>query len=214
MIVHRCKQYSDEWWEVRRGIATASEAKRIVTPKDWKFAAAARKYAFELIAQEYDHDYGNKQEYVTASMRNGRILEPQSRRFYEFETGCDVEEVGFVTTDDKHFGCSPDGLCGDDGGAEFKNPDPSTHVEWLWNGVVPPEHLPQVHWSLVVTGREWWDFMSHYSGLPPLLVRTYRDERTEKLAEHMETFWAMLQEMRAKIHPYTPVSGERVEAYF
>ena len=36
--------------------------------------------------------------------------EPEARELYEFLRSVDVEEVGFITTDDGTAGCSPDGL--------------------------------------------------------------------------------------------------------
>lgn len=214
MIVHTCKQYSEDWYRVRRGVPTASEAGRIVTPARWQLSSQAEAYACELVSQEYDHDYGPRDEYVTAAMRNGRILEPASRRFYEYETNRDVTEVGFCTTDDGRFGCSPDGLCGDDGGLELKNPTAATHVKWLVNGGVPSEYLPQIHFSLLVTRRKWWDFMSFYAGLPPLLVRVEPDEKTVQLAEVLEAFWLTLSSIRQQVQPYTPTVGAKVESYF
>jgi len=218
MIVHDCRQYSAEWFNVRRGVPTASEATRIVTPAKWQVSSQAEAYACELVAQEYDHDYGQQDEYITAAMRNGRILEPASRRFYEFETNCDVTEVGFCMTDDGRFGCSPDALCGDEGGLELKNPKAATHVKWLVDGVVPAEYLPQVHFSLLVTQRQWWDFMSFYAGLPPLLVRVYPDEKTLKLAEALESFWKLLSDIRTKVQPFVPelatTNGVVAESYF
>lgn len=218
MKVHNCSQYSPEWWEVRRGVPTASEATKIITPAKWQLSSQAEGYACDLVAQHYDHDYGPQDEYITAAMRNGRIKEPASRRFYEFETNRDVVEVGFVTTDDGRFGCSPDALCGDDGGLELKNPTAATHVRWLCAGVVPPEYLPQVHFSLLVTKREWWDFMSYYAGLPPLLLRVVPDDKTLKLAEALESFWEIYQGVKAKVQPYVPdlavSNGAALQPYF
>src|SRR5262249_4377321 len=143
--------------------------------------------------------------------------EPEARRYYEFETGSDVREVGFCMSDCGRFGCSPDGLVGDDGGLELKHPKAATQIKYLDAGVVPPKYLPQVHFSLFVTRREWWDFMSYYPGLRPLLVRTVPDERTVKMAEAMEKLWVMLTKLRDKIEASgDPVAATREpqESYF
>lgn len=198
-IIHDCPQYSPEYWAVRRGVPTASNASRIITPAKAVMSSQAEAYACELIAEKYDAYYGIQDEYVTAAMKNGTIMEPEARRFYEFEMNCDVQQVGFVLTDDGRFGCSPDGLVGEDGGLELKSPTTATHVRYLIKGGVPLEYLPQIHWSLIVTGRKFWSFMSYCPGLPPLLVRVEPDEFTEKLRACMEEFWALYQELDRKV---------------
>jgi hypothetical protein len=71
--------------------------------------------------------------------------------------------------------CSPDGLCGNDGGLELKCPGIAKHVEYLIGGGCPDEYFHQVQGCLYVTGRAWWDFMSYYPGLPLFLVRCLPD---------------------------------------
>ncbi len=199
MILVDCKQYDDRWWEERRGRPSASNFHRILTPKKWEFAAAVEKYAIDLIAELYDWNYGPQDEYQTAAMRNGTILEPEARRYYEFRTDAIVDHVGCCLTDDKRFLCSPDGLVGDDGGLEAKCPIAATQIRWLLDGGLPAEHKAQVHGGLIVTGRKWWDFLSHCPGLPPILIRVEPDKDTEKLAAALDDFWDLYQVMLAQI---------------
>lgn len=166
----------------------------------WSYTpTGAQSYVCQLIADDADPNYGHAEEYVSRAMAMGSYLEPEARRFYEFSRGEKVTEVGFCTTDDGRFGCSPDGLVGDDGGIECKSPHHKTQVKWLLAGVVPPEHLAQCHGCILVTGRSYWDFLSYCPPLPELLVRVERDERTEALAKHLETFHAEYAKARAKI---------------
>jgi hypothetical protein len=215
MRIIECDQYSPEWWDARCGIPTASCADKIITSVKGDLSSSAPKYACELIAQKYDAGYGVVEPHVTSAMRNGRIMEPESRRFYELERDCDVTPVGFCVTDDGRFGASPDALCGDDGSLELKNPTARVQVEYLVNGKLPDDYKPQLHFQLLVTQRKWVDFMSYHPGLPPLLLRVYPDEYTLKVARAMESFWKLYQELRAKItgagdpvaanrEPYTP----------
>lgn len=199
MQVFDFPQYSPQWWAIRRGVPTGSNADRVIMPKKAQLSSQAEGYACDLIAEKYDAYYGQQDEYVTAAMKNGTIMEPESRRFYEFTRDCEVQQVGFVLTDDGRFGCSPDSLVGDDGGLELKNPKTSTHVRYLNNGGLPDEYRPQCHWFLVVTGRAWIDFMSYSPGLPHLLVRVEPDDYTEKLRGCMEQFWELYQRLDAKI---------------
>ena len=188
-------QYSPPWWTVRRGVPTASVFDKIITPVKGELSRSAVDYAHQLIADQYDPDYGVIEDYVSAAMKNGTMMEPEARRFYAFERGYDVQQVGFCTTDDGRFGCSPDGLVGDDGGLELKSPAPKTQVAYLLDGVLPTDYKPQVHGALIITGRKWWDFMSYVPGFPPLLVRVEPDDYTEKVRKALGDFWPLYQAM-------------------
>lgn len=199
MIVHNCKQYSEEWWAVRRGVPTASSAKKIITPAKGDLSKSAETYACELIAELYDHDYGPRDEFATSAMRNGTIMEPEARRYFEFETGTTVKQVGFCMTDDKRFGASPDGLCDDEAVLELKSPQCATQIRYLLDGGLPDEYRPQCHWHLMVTGRPVCWFLSYYPGLPHLLVKVEPDAYTEKVAKAADEFWDLLQNMKRQI---------------
>lgn len=202
MIRHDCPQYSPEWWEVRRGVPTASNFSRIVTPANGEFSSQAEAYAADLVAELYDTDYGvPKNEYETAAMKNGTIMEPEARNYLAFRLDAEIDQVGFCKRDADDFGCSPDGLIGDDGALEIKCPTPGVMVRWLIDGVLPTEHRPQVHGHLLVTGRAYCYFLAYRPGFPKLLVKVEPDAYTEKLAGHLATFWCMYQEMRNKIEP-------------
>jgi hypothetical protein len=192
-------QYSDEWWAIRRGVPSASCADQLITPAKGEPSKSMVGYAHQLIADTFDGDYGKVSEFATAAMLNGTIMEPEARRFYEFERECDARQVGFCLDDDGRFGCSPDSLVGEDGVLELKNPTAKTHVGYLLNGGLPDAYKPQVHFQLIVTGRAWCDFMSYRPGFPKLLVRVEPDAFTEKLRAAMAEFWPMYQGLLAKI---------------
>lgn len=195
-------QYSREWWEVRRGVPTASEFHRVMTPKKMEYAAGARTYAIELVADFYDAHYGQRDgdRRTSNAMESGTQFEPESRRCYEFARDVKVEPVGFMLGgDEDRLGASPDGLVGSDGVLECKNPTPSKHLAWLIGGVVPEEHKAQVHGQLIVSGRAWCDFISYCPGLPPLIVRTEPDEYTDTLRDHLAQFWADYQTVKAEV---------------
>lgn len=194
MTVIDCEQYSDAWWSAHRGVPTASRFAKIVTPKLARYSASAAELICRLIAEtlttEPLADQGAPESYA---IRRGNQLEPEARRWYEFECGLDVRQVGLCLTDDGRFGCSPDGLVGEDGGLELKCPLPATHVAYLLEGKVPDDYMPQVHGSLIVTGRKWWEFVSYCPGLPSLRVRVTPTDYTRKLELALEQFWADYQ---------------------
>ena len=199
MKIIDCQQYTPEWWLARRGLPTASVASRIITPAKGEYSKSADGLICELLAQQYDPSYGVYDDYQTAAMKNGSLLEPEARRFYEFHRNADVIQVGFCTTDDGTAGCSPDGLIGDDGLLEIKSPEAKTQVAYLLGGGLPAEYKPQVHWHLAVTGRAWCDFISYSRGLPPLLLRIVPDDYTKQVRAHMARFVAELAEAREKL---------------
>jgi hypothetical protein len=120
---------------------------------DWSMTAL--DYAFKLAVERISGEPLD-QGFETWSMRRGHELEPDARMEHEMQTGLIVQEAGFVTTDDGAFGCSADGLVGEDGGAEYKcfvAPEKlrSFHIDNDASDV-----FDQVQGCMWVTGRKWW----------------------------------------------------------
>ena len=206
MRVVDCKQGSPEWFNVRAGIPTASEFGRLLTPKKLQFSeAGSRSYACELIAARLMGGAPEGVEsYGTRAMQYGTDTEPEARAFYTLDRDTDVEQVGFCLSDDGLIGCSPDGLVGDDGGLELKCPLMKTHISYLIDGGLPDAYKAQVHGSMIVTGRSWWDFMSYAYGAPPLLVRVEPDDYTDALREAIEAFHPIYQDMWQTVSALLP----------
>lgn len=190
------EQGSPEWYAARLGVPTASEFGSIITPKRGEYASAADTYINQLIDERMRPQAGESFGGNRHTQR-GKDLEPEAREYYAFEQDVVPQQVGFILNDAGTLGCSPDSLIGKTGGLEIKCPDGPTHVKWLRAGVVPDEHKPQVHGSLIITGREWWDFLSFCPGYEPLLVRVTPDGFTEKLQAHLDRFLTEYQAARA-----------------
>ena len=174
MITLDCEQGSEEWLAARMGVPSASNFRKIL-PSNMKLSTQAPGYRHTLLAELL----GVRAElYQNDAMKRGTELEPEARETYEFVTGATVEQVGFCWRDDGRIGCSPDGLIGEDGGLEIKCPMAHTHVAYLLRGECPHDYYPQVQGAMYVcgSGRQWWDFMSYYPGLPPMIVRVERDD--------------------------------------
>lgn len=187
MQILTCEQRSPEWYAARRGVPTASEFGSIITPKKREYAAAADTYINQLIDEAVRPDAG--QAFTgNRHTERGVLLEDDARELYAFEHDVVPQQVGFILNDAGTLGCSPDSLIGKPGGLEIKCPDGPTHVKWLRAGGVPDEHKPQVHGCLIITEREWWDFMSYCPGYSPLVVRVTRDGFTDKLQEYLDRF--------------------------
>jgi hypothetical protein len=65
---------------------------------------------------------------------------------------------------------------GDKGLIEIKSKLPHLHLDVLLSGEVPKEHMAQIQGGLLVSGREWCDFVSYCPDLPLFVKRVYRDE--------------------------------------
>jgi len=205
MIVHNCAQYSPEWWQLRMGVPTASAFDRIQTPGG-KPSAQAEGYIDDLIAETLcpTAPFFTERSGHTAAMRNGINMEPEARRFFELAHDGSVRQVGFITTNDKRFGCSPDFLTADDCPGELKCPEPSTHVGYYRKGVLPAQYRPQAHGHLIVTGAPVCYFMSYSPGtVPPLIVEVREDEYTAKLRAALDQFWEDYQDALFKIRQRT-----------
>ena len=147
-----------------------------------------RKTYFRMKLAELLTGVAIQDNYVSREMKEGLEREPLARAAYETQEGVMVEQIGFAMHDTiARYGCSPDGLIGDKGGLELKSPKAGTHLQWIMDGVIPEEHLPQVRSGLSVTKREWWDFASFNPEVPkPLRLMVIRLTRAEANLEPLE----------------------------
>lgn len=197
-------QGSEQWDNERRIRPTASRFKEIVTPKTGELSASAKAYAVELVTQTKFRANPDPADKWTGNAHtdNGHAREDDAAKEFERLTGHRTKKVGFVTDDSGFFGCSPDRLLIDyPAGGELKCPMSKTHAGWLLAGGLPPEHAPQVHGSMFVTGFREWFFLSHFPGLPPHLVHVKWSSYTDKLARAMEDFAILYNETRDKLLP-------------
>ena len=201
MIVHpQMQQQSEEWFRVRKGRPTASNASRILTPTG-KDSSQWDSFAIELTAEclrpdELPAFLGN------ANTDRGNELEAEARQTFAEIMGLDVTQVGFVTCDRGFIGCSPDGLIYRDGepvaGLELKCPLAKNHLAYLVEGGVPPEYRPQVHFSMSLTGLPWY-FMSYCPGMRPHIALAHPDEYTAKMQDAVERFVIYYAARRAEL---------------
>ena len=196
---HHVEQGSGEWVALRIGKPTASQFHKIITPKKLEFSTQARHYAFFLIAEELMHESLNPLDNLEWIAR-GKELEPQALKMYEYDQEVTTAPIGFVTTDDGRIGASPDRLLVDRPAAlELKCPAPHTHLEYLIDGF-GADYITQVQGQAYVGEFEFVDRYSFHPRMPSALVRTYRDESfIRKLADHLERFCDMLDELREQV---------------
>lgn len=188
MKVIQCVQRSPEWWLARRGLPTASDFDKILTPATLKPSVSQGKFICELIAQKFASVYPDTDGYVSPAMQNGIDTEDDARNWYEFQEDVDVQQVGLCVSDCERYGCSPDGLIGDEGCLELKCPSLETQAKYLLEGGLPREYRCQCHGQLIVTGRKWIDFVSFCPGLPTHKFRVEPDSFTDALANELDAF--------------------------
>lgn len=186
-------QGSEEWHAARCGLLTASEMKLILTPT-LKVANndKTRAHMWELLSQRIS-GYVEPQ-YVGNEMLRGIDDEFEARKIYA-EEFAPVETAGFVTNDKWGFtlGYSPDGLVGDAGLIECKSRRQKFQIQTIANDEVPEDFWLQVQTGLLVTGREWIDFVSYSGGLP-LFVK-----RVEPCAKTQDAIVAAATEFHEKL---------------
>lgn len=197
-IITGIEQGTEEWLQMRLGVATASKFKDVMAGGAGKTRTAyLYQLAAELITGEREESYSNKY------MEWGTENEPAARAMYELESGNEVVEVAFIKYSD-YIGCSPDGLVGNDGLTEYKCPKTTTQIETFLSGKMPTGHKPQVQGNIWIAEREWCDFVSfdpRIDGASSLFIeRQYRDDDyIKKLEQACDKFVNELLETIEKL---------------
>jgi hypothetical protein len=173
-------QGTSEWFAVRMGIPTASEFDTVCVTKGrgpGGISLTRQKYMRQLAAEIIT---GVPMEnYQNGDMQRGKEHEEADIARYAFATGVEVQKIGFLRRG--KMGCSPDGLVGNDGMVESKSKAPHLMIEILETQEIPGEHMKQLYGHLLVSQREWVDWLASWPGLPQFKQRVFRDER--KIAE-------------------------------
>lgn len=184
------EQGSEEWFELRRGLATGSHFADVMakgrggeestTRRNYKMRLALEIVTGQVVPEAFT---GNKHT------ERGKEMEPFARMAYESITGEIVTEVPFIRHKFLQAGVSPDGLVGDDGLVEFKCPIPSIHWEYinLAQGTPPAEYKWQVYGEMWVAERQWNDFVSYCEAMPePLRTHIIRVPRNEAVIAELD----------------------------
>lgn len=189
MKIHNIDQNSLEWYQLRAGKVTASGADALLTPL---FKVKEGKGPFTYLCEKVSEGYGEiLPQFSSWESEHGKILEDEARKWYAFEFNEKLHDAGFCEGDDGRCGCSPDALIGEEGGLELKCPQGTNHVRYLLDGVLPEDYAVQVHFSLFVTGRKWWKFVSYHRKFAPFVLTVQRDEaKCAKIKEALADFYA------------------------
>jgi hypothetical protein len=195
----------DEWLRKRLGKITCSKFGDLMgsgRSKDALFTTAGYTYLRRIVAERFGSWYS-----VSAkSMDWGNENESKAIAEYanRFEWDVDSTPFQYFAYDDD-IGGTPDGLVGGSGCIEVKCPfDPAVHVNTLLTKEVPSDYEWQVVGHLLVTGRDWCDFISfdpRMEGKHRLcVIRVERSEaRIELLKKRLEVAVGVVKEMVERI---------------
>lgn len=213
-IYEDLEQGSDEWFEARRGLMTASEMKFLVTPAKLELAKneKVKMHVYELAAQRISGYV--EPSYIGEEMMRGWDDEIDALEIYA-DNYAEVQDVGFITNDKWGFtiGYSPDSLVGEDGQVEAKSRRQKFQIQTITEGVPPKEHLIQLQTGLLVSERKWCDYISYSAGLPMYTIRVWPDEKIQtaileaatsfekQIEEKMQSFKTKLVSEKEKLIP-------------
>jgi len=169
------QQGTPEWHQLRLGKVTASRVADILAKTKSGPSASRGNYLIELALQRVTKTI--QESYQNEAMQWGTQTEPQARVAYEVKTGNFVDQIAFVDHPTiVGFGCSPDGLVGNDGLIEIKCPNSATHWGYIKDNAPSNKYIIQMQAQMAVTGAKWCDFVSFDPRMP---------ERSQLLVVHV-----------------------------
>lgn len=189
--VSNAEQGTEQWHLDRLGNATGSRFQDVIAKTRSGYSTSRKNYAVELALEIIT---GTRQDfYKSSAMEWGTETEPVARLEYELITGNEVEETGFWKHDILPIGASPDGLVNKNGLLEIKCPNSATHLETLISGKVPRQYIAQVQGQLLITERDWADFVSYDPRMPEnakiKIIHVERDDEfIKELIYELEEF--------------------------
>lgn len=195
MRISNHKQGTEEWLMERKGIPTASEFAPFMIQSTKAAVAARRKYIAEKLTESMEGDSFEQEAYAKAAaylendpwIRRGKELEPMARQKLCKVLDKDIVETGLIFHSSNAFAGSPDGLVMDtfgdqwEAGVEIKCHNRKRHLADLLAGVIPADHVYQVHGSMIITGLRQWHYFGFHPALPYLHVVVEWDSFTDEL---------------------------------
>lgn len=232
MLYFNSPQGSESWLAERAGVITASRYK---DARDFNQPTAAEKkaglqrgkasakcvaYAAQVAVERIAGRPIDK-FFESWQMREGKEQEALARAAYDVETGHIVTEVGLITTDDRLFGYSSDGLVGDEGLLEIKTLLSADVILRVIGEGDLSAYMDQCMGGLWLTGRKWIDLVLWAPALDAIgrcltIKRITRDEGAiEALEADLLSFAAMVRKAELQLRgigsigPATAEQNER-----
>jgi putative phage-type endonuclease len=195
MKIHDVQQGSPEWFALRLGKFTCSDAHPIATN-----GKGLETLVFEKVAEILTKK--SKEAYTNEAMENGKMLEAMARNSLEIEHGIASKQVGFIEFSDR-IGGSPDGLIGEDGLIEIKCPTDRVFAEYLFYKKIDPKYHMQMQMQMYIMDRKFCDYVvfnPNFTDKPIIIQRVVRnDADIEKIKIGLDKGIKFVDEILAKI---------------
>ena len=173
MEIFNFTQRSQEWYDIRLGVLSASDAATIMA-NGVGLETLCLKKALEIITHISQDQYSND------DIERGIELEDEARSLYQIQTNRQVKTVGFIKMSPL-IGCSPDGLVDEDGLVEYKCRNNLNHFKRILGYPIEREHQAQMQMQLFITGRKWNDYVCYNRNFPLdkqlIIERVYPDQK-------------------------------------
>ena len=182
------EQNTEAWQKLRRGVITASNISKIITPAKLLISKSTG-YLYTFCRQSIDEmPFG---DFSTRHTDRGHIEEALALQVYEQKYGA-VTRCGFVENTKHGFkiGCSPDALIGDDGIIQVKSFTPDVQFGNIIDEAHEAAHILQVQTELFVTERKFCKMIYQSSGTHQMVTEILPNvELHEKIKEACSDFY-------------------------
>lgn len=203
MVWHDIAQNTEPWLQLRAGKVGGSSIGSIMANYDKDFGQPAHDLALKIAIERITGE-PQLSTYTNSHMERGHEQEPIARALYEEYFFCDVLNGGFF--EDGNCGVSPDGLVGDDGLIEIKSVIAKVHFATISRNTFDPSYKWQLYYNLMITKREWIDFVSFCSEFPEgkrlYTCRIMAEDVLDKFAiikNRLDQFWVLVDEKQKTI---------------
>ena len=174
------EQGSKDWLTMKLGVISATGADALLAAKTTQ---KRKSYISGLAAQICT---GERPEISSKPLDWGNEHESSARSIYEYFTENELAQLPIVYKDESlRVACSPDGY-GTPKGCEIKCPySSSVYIDFAALGIIKPEYIKQVQFTMWVTGAEEWDFCNYD---PRMKVKPFHSVTIERDLGMMKTF--------------------------
>lgn len=171
------ESYSQEWFSARVGMLTSStiwnlvvEPKEKAKKENGELSSTTKDYLMDKLAERLS---GIQREFKSDATLHGIELEAEALDYYAKKTGNIVTEAGFIESIKGLYGGTPDGFVNEDGIIQVKCP--FNYKNHIHNGLISGqdffkqkyrEYYWQCQSDMLVSGREYCDFVSYCKDMP------------------------------------------------
>ena len=175
LVFDELEQNTDEWYQTRSGLITASAMDQILTPAKLDLSKSRDTYfkhlAAERLVPDLERDFeGNKWT------QRGHNLEADAITYFEELHDVEVTRIGFIRFEDREFGFSPDGIIEDTYVLQIKCLSTDKHLSYLLGPPKPPiAYRLQVQTELFISKCESEYLMLYHPQLPSIVYKIEPD---------------------------------------